>query len=127
MRQPGLIWQGKKRGFSAITALLVLSLVAFVGTPDVAAQESEGGEEQQATKRTGSMSEKTYKKLAEAQELADAEDFNGARRILDELKASPKLSPYEQAQLYNFYGFIYYAQEDYKQQYRLLPEGAGTA
>ncbi|UCG74141.1 MAG: tetratricopeptide repeat protein [Chromatiales bacterium] len=79
------------------------------------AQEGEGQKQQQETKRTGSMSEKTYKKLAEAQELADAEDYRGARRVLDDLAASPKLSPYEMAQLYNFYGFIYYAEENYQQ------------
>jgi tetratricopeptide (TPR) repeat protein len=96
-----------------MAAVGALALVMLgLSLPAVAQQEGEP--QQQETRRTGSMSEKTYKKLAEAQELADAEDYAGARRILDELKASPKLSPYEMAQLYNFYGFIYYAQENYK-------------
>lgn len=114
MWQAARVQQGTKRRLDAPLALLMLLLGALCVTPVAVAQEGEGERQQQATKRTGSMSEKTYKKLAEAQELADAEDYSGARRILDELKASPKLSPYEQAQLYNFYGFIYYAQEDYK-------------
>lgn len=114
MLQSALTRQLNSRRFNTLGAIVVVLLLGGLSaSPAVMAQEGEG-EQQQETKRTGSMSEKTYKKLAEAQELADAEDFNGARRVLDELKASPKLSPYEQAQLYNFYGFIYYAQEDYK-------------
>ena len=93
--------------------LLVLAVAGWCIVSPTHAQEGE--KQQQETKRTGSMSEKTYKKLAEAQELADAEDYRGARRVLDDLKESPKLSPYELAQLYNFYGFIYYAEENYQQ------------
>ncbi|MDJ0928506.1 MAG: hypothetical protein QNJ73_12785 [Gammaproteobacteria bacterium] len=93
-----------------------LLLALFTGlvllTPAaVMAQEEE--KQQQETRRTQAMSEKVYRKLAEAQELTDAEDYAGARKILDELAASPKLTPYEKAQLYNFFGFIYYAQERY--------------
>ncbi len=102
-------WTARNTGW----LLLVLLTLGWCVAPPAIAQEGE--KQQQETKRTGSMSEKTYKKLAEAQELADAEDFAGARRVLDELQASPKLSPYELAQLYNFYGFIYYAEENYTQ------------
>jgi len=77
-------------------------------------QEGESSAADQPTKQTGAMSEKVYRRLAEAQELADKEDYAGAQRILDEIKASPKLTPYEIAQLYNFYGYIYYARERYK-------------
>lgn len=102
-------WTARKTGW----LLLVLGTLGWCVAPPALAQEGE--KQQQETKRTGSMSEKTYKKLAEAQEMADADDFSGARRVLDQLKASPKLSPYELAQLYNFYGFIYYAEENYTQ------------
>jgi len=102
-------WTARKTGW----LLLVLATLGWCMAPPAFAQEGE--KQQQETKRTGSMSEKTYKKLAEAQEMADAEDYAGARRVLDDLKSSPKLSPYELAQLYNFYGFIYYAEENYTQ------------
>ncbi len=95
-----------------ITAALLLCGIGLSGR--VAAQEGESSAADQPTKQTGAMSEKVYRRLAEAQELADKEDYNGAQRILDEIKASPKLTPYETAQLYNFYGYIFYARERYK-------------
>ena len=91
-----------------------LLLLGIGLTGRVVAQEGESSVADQPTKQTGAMSEKVYRRLAEAQELADKEDYNGAQRILDEIKASPKLSPYEIAQLYNFYGYIFYARERYK-------------
>jgi len=103
------------QGFLSLPAMLValFCLVGAGGVTPVFAQEDDAAAEEAQSNRTGSMSEKTYRKLAEAQELADAEDFNGARRVLDELKASPKLSGYEKAQIYNFYGYIYFAQDNY--------------
>lgn len=80
----------------------------------VAAQEGESSAADQPTRQTGAMSEKVYRRLAEAQEFADQEDYAGAQRILDDIKSSPKLTPYETAQLYNFYGYIFYARERYK-------------
>lgn len=107
------------------TIIGVLTLLPGYGVRDVRAQEQgQEGEEKPArkTKRTGSMSEKVYKRLSAAQQLVDAPedqadfvpDFAGAKAELDAIKALPKLSPYEAAQMYNFYGYIYYAQERYQ-------------
>lgn len=94
----------------AVTGWLAATALAWPAAQAVA-QEEEG--EQEQTQRTGAMSEKVYRKLAEAQELADQENFAGALTALNEIKASGKLSPYETAQLYNFFGYIYFAQERY--------------
>ncbi len=61
------------------------------------------------------MGERVYNKLAEAQALAEAEDYVNAQILLDEVRGMKNLSPYETAQLYNFYGYIYYIKEDYRQ------------
>ena len=107
---------GSCRILSLVSVVLMLGLSA---TPAFSQQQSgESEESQQETRRTGSISEKVYRKLAEAQELADAENYAAARAILDEIKANPKLSPYETAQLYNFYGFVYYAQDRYQDSIR---------
>ena len=90
---------------------LVTGLLFF--TPAAVMAQDDDEPQQQETRRTQAMSEKVYRQLAEAQELTDAEDYAGAKRVLDDLAASPKLTPYEKAQLYNFFGFIYYAQERY--------------
>jgi tetratricopeptide (TPR) repeat protein len=111
-----------KTGFSGgscrLAVLVTVLLTLALCLPVQAQQSGESEESQQETRRTGSISEKVYRKLAEAQELADAENYAGARAILDEVKANPKLSPYETAQLYNFYGFVYYAQDRFQDSIR---------
>jgi hypothetical protein len=89
------------RFLSAICAAAVVSLSLSMLTEPVYAQEAE---EEEQTKRTAAMSEKVYRKLAEAQDLADADDFGGAMRRLDEVKGMKNLSAYETAQLYNHQG-----------------------
>lgn len=107
------------------TALALLLACALAGSPAALAQYGGGGggskdksKSEQKTRRTGAISEKVYRKLAEAQELSEKDDFAGAKRVLDEINQE-KLSPYEKAQLYNFYGFIYYSQERYKDSIRM--------
>jgi len=122
-----------------IPALLAIIAVAAFPLPPAGAQDSDDGEGQaeRKTRRTQAMSEKVYRRLAEAQELTDAEppDYAAAMAVLNELKALPKLSPYETAQLYQFYGFIYFAQERFRDsiaayervlQQPDLPEGVRT-
>lgn len=70
------------------------------------------------TRKTPAMREKTYKKLSESRELAEADDFVGALRALDNLSRQRGLNSYELAQMHNFYGFIHFSQENYAQAVR---------
>ncbi|MDJ0653873.1 MAG: tetratricopeptide repeat protein [Xanthomonadales bacterium] len=65
------------------------------------------------TKRTATMREQVFKKLSEAQTAAEAEDFDTALKALRGIEKVKNLSPYEMAQLHNFYAYIYYTQDDY--------------
>jgi tetratricopeptide (TPR) repeat protein len=115
--EPETARKSKQPRVQFIPALLLALLLPVA---PLAAQEGEQSAAEEPTKRTAAMGEKVYRKLAEAQAFTDVEppNFAAAMRTLDELKASPKLSPYETAQLYNFYGFVYYAQERYKDSIR---------
>lgn len=104
LRGPGYIF--------AVMAVLALLANPFTARP-VAAQEGDG-EQETETRRGAALSERVYRKLAEAQEAAEAENWSGALAALDELKALQNLSPYETAQLYSFYGYIYYGQERFR-------------
>jgi tetratricopeptide (TPR) repeat protein len=73
-----------------------------------------GEKKEQETTQVSGISEKVYRKFAESQELMEAEDYQGALKVLDELKANKKLSPTEAVQLYRIYGVIYFNQELYK-------------
>ncbi len=68
------------------------------------------------TRRTPALRNKVYEKLAEAQAAAEAQDLNGAKKILDGMIAAggkKALNSYELANVYNLYAFIYYSREDY--------------
>jgi len=109
----------KAATFALFVSLSLATAPSWAGGHDGSGGDGEEKEERKTVK-TGAMSTKVNNLLAEAQALASPEDenakpdFAGAQAKLDEIKAMPKLSDYEQAQLYNFYGFIYYSQERYQ-------------
>ncbi len=66
------------------------------------------------TRRTPALRSRVYEQLARAQETADNGDVNGALAILDEVKdKSSSMNSYEKAMMYNFYGFIFYSEENF--------------
>jgi tetratricopeptide (TPR) repeat protein len=76
--------------------------------------EAEVQSDPEAKRRASvAMREKTYKKLSEAQAKAEAEDFAGALKIIDEVRADTSLNSYEIAMTWNFTAYIYSAQEKY--------------
>ena len=81
------------------------------------AQEEGQPKKQQETRRTPALRNKVYERLAEAQAAAEAKDYAGASKILDDMLAASrektKLNSYEQANVYNLYAFIHYSREDY--------------
>jgi tetratricopeptide (TPR) repeat protein len=91
----------------------VLLVFVMLAAPALA-QDSEAPPQEETRKVTG-INAKTYEKFAEAQILMEADDYQGALNILDQLKAKPKLSSTEAIQLYSFYGVLYFNQEKYKE------------
>lgn len=84
----------------------------------VLAQESNDAGEERRTRQVTGISEKTYRKFAEAQELMEAENYQGALKVLDEVKGKKNLSSTEAIQLYSFYGVLYFSQEKYRDSIR---------
>ncbi|WP_404396887.1 hypothetical protein [Pseudoalteromonas phenolica] len=61
------------------------------------------------TKRVPALRNKVYSQLARAQKLADDGQVKEGLEALDNIKArSSSMNAYEVAMMYNFYGFIYY-------------------
>ncbi|MFT6331066.1 MAG: tetratricopeptide (TPR) repeat protein, partial [Bermanella sp.] len=68
------------------------------------------------TKRVPTLRSKVYDQLSRAQSLADAGNQVEAFEVLDQVKSKhSSMNSYEQAMMYNFYGFIHYAVENYDQ------------
>jgi len=104
----------------ASKTVIVTSAVIFLWAGDALlslgqgvsqAQESTKGEVE--TRKTPAMREKVYKRLAEAQEMVEAGDTAGAEATLKELQGMRDLNSYEVAQIWTFFGYIYYSAENY--------------
>jgi tetratricopeptide (TPR) repeat protein len=99
----------------ALGIYLAAPFLDEMGIAGAAAQAAEEDEEPaRQTRRVPSMSEATYKKLAEAQELVEAKDFAAAENVLnDMLGRRSKLNGNEIGQVYNILGFVHFSNENY--------------
>jgi tetratricopeptide (TPR) repeat protein len=103
----------------AAAALLVIG-VSFIpgyegGTALAQGKKKEDSKAPFSGKQSQTLSKRVYEIINEANLLVDAEDYAGARVLLDKIKAMPKLSSYETAQMYTFYGYLYFNAEQYSQ------------
>ncbi len=66
-----------------------------------------------SSKKVPAMRNRVYTQLARAQQLADSGDKIEGFSVLDDVKDRiEQLNSYERAMLWNFYGFMYYANDD---------------
>lgn len=93
--------------------LCVIFVGAVLATGSAYAQDDEREKrDAQKTKQAQAVSKEVYDKIAKAQEQVDAKDYQGALRALNNLYNPDKLTEYEQANVLNYIGFIYYNMED---------------
>ena len=99
---------------SRITPKILLAVVATVFVAGNAfAQDDERAErDAQKTKQAQAVSKEVYDKIQKAQEQVEAKDYQGALRALNSLYNPDKLTEYEQANVLNYIGFVYYNMED---------------
>src|SRR5210317_1748951 len=99
---------------SRITPKISLAVIATVLAAGGAfAQDDERAErDAQKTKQAQADSKEVYDKIQKAQEQVDAKDYQGALRALNSLYNPDKLTEYEQANVLNYIGFVYYNIDD---------------
>lgn len=98
----------------ALAAFLAAPFAHELGVAGGVVMAAEDDEPERETRRVPSMSEATYKKLSEAQEAVDAEDFATAQQVLDDmLERRSRLNGNEIGQVYNILGFVHFSQENY--------------
>jgi hypothetical protein len=102
--------------FAAVLLLAGPALLSFGNSGQAFAKDEkkDGKNAPMSGRQTQALSKKVYEAITEANELVDAENYDGALAVLNKVKAMPKLSQYETAQLYSFYGFLYFNAEKYK-------------
>ncbi len=104
--------QAGRQFFLAVAAVLLGSL--FLDASLSHAQGTgDGSANQQPTRKTPAMRERVYSRLAEAQECSEMDDMECAQEKLEEVRAMRGLNSYEIAQMWNFYAFIAFGQDNY--------------
>ena len=73
----------------------------------------DGTANEQPTRKTPAMSLRVYDRLSEAQECAEMDDLVCANEKLTEVREMRNLNSYELAQMWNFYAFIAFGQNNY--------------
>ena len=103
----------RMKSLSLKVAALALASALVSGT--VVAQDDDAAQRQaeaRETKQAQAVSKEVYDKIQEAQEKVDAKDYQGALRLLNNLYNPDKLTEYEQANVLNYIGFVYYNMDD---------------
>jgi len=97
-----------------LTICLTLMFSAFAASPVLAQDEDAAERESQSqkTKQAQAVSKEVYDRITKAQERVDAKDYAGALRDLNNLYNPDKLTEYEQANVLNYIGFVYYNMDD---------------
>ena len=100
---------------SVTVVLLALALCLPVSLLTVHVAHAASGEQAQKKRRaTGSMTERTYKKLSRIHSLIGESKYDQALKLLEPLSTQLR-NDYERAIVYQTYGFVYASQERYSQ------------
>ena len=99
-----------------ITLKLCLAVIvgALAFSPSYAQKRADPDEDTTKTKQAQAVSKDVYEDIQKAQELVDEKNYNGALRLLNNLYNPDKLTEYEQANVLNYIGFVYYNMDDVK-------------
>ena len=101
------------------SGLLFASSAAFAQMGMGSGTQAEGQSQANApTRKTPAMRERVYAKLAEAQECSEMDDIECAQEHLADVREMKDLNSYETAQMWNFYAFIYFGQDNYREAIR---------
>lgn len=99
--------------FTLLISLIAPISVAEEAQENATAKESADKTTYRASKKVPAMRNRVYAQLARAQKLADEGDKIEGFDVLDQVKERvDSLNSYERAMLFNFYGFMYYGNED---------------
>lgn len=100
-----------RKSLSCLVALSLSLSGSLLMTTQVSAEEVQ---QERKTKRTPALRSKVYDQLARAQQMADEGKPEEALNALKGVeRKSSSMNSYELAMMHNFFGFIYYNNEDY--------------
>ena len=101
-----------KCGISMKLCMLLLAGMLACGNAAAQGSGQAAKDDKTKTKQAQAVSKDVYERIQAAQEAVDAEDYATGLRMLNKLYNPDKLTEYEQANVLNYIGFIYYNMED---------------
>jgi tetratricopeptide (TPR) repeat protein len=101
-----------KCGISLKLCMLLLAGILACGNAAAQGSGKATKDDKTKTKQAQAVSKDVYERIQKAQEAVDAEDYKGGLRMLNNLYNPDKLTEYEQANVLNYIGYIYYNMED---------------
>jgi tetratricopeptide (TPR) repeat protein len=99
-------------GISLKVCMLLLAGMLACGNAAAQGSGQADKDDNTKTKQAQAVSKEVYERIQKAQEMVDAKDYQGALRTLNSLYNPDKLTEYEQANVLNYLGFVYYNMED---------------
>jgi len=99
-------------GISLKVCMLLLAGMLACGNAAAQGSGQADKDDNTKTKQAQAVSKEVYERIQKAQEMVDAKDYQGALRALNSLYNPDKLTEYEQANVLNYLGFVYYNMED---------------
>lgn len=97
---------------AVICAMLISSTALAQLSKREQQREQREQRDQQKTRQAQAVSKEVYEQIERAQEFIDADDNQGALRVLNRLYNPDKLTEYEQVNVLNYLGFVYYNVDD---------------
>lgn len=105
----------KSKLLAAVLTAVIIYGFPFVGgfVGDVGKAQAAEQKKAPSSMKVPAMRNRVYTQLARAQQLADSGDKIEGFSVLDDVRDRiEQLNSYEKAMLWNFYGFMYYANDD---------------
>ena len=101
-----------KHGITLKVCLAMMLGVLAMGNAMAQERATEEDRAKTKTKQAQAVSKEVYERIQKAQEMVDEKNYNGALKLLNNLYNPEKLTEYEQANVLNYLGFVYYNKDD---------------
>jgi tetratricopeptide (TPR) repeat protein len=92
--------------------MAVMAGVLAFGNAAAQSQRADADTDTTKTKQAQAVSKEVYERIQKAQEMVDAKEYQQALKSLNSLYNPDKLTEYEQANVLNYIGFVYYNIDD---------------
>jgi hypothetical protein len=103
----------QNRGITLKLCLAVIvGVLAFGNASAQKANRADAKTDTTKTKQAQAVSKEVYERITKAQDLVDEKKYQAALKSLNSLYNPDKLTEYEQANVLNYIGFVYYNMDD---------------